>query len=96
MQRGACRQTRGVVHERVRFTVIVCLHFRPSPFRQNREYKVYRELLRIIPSLEERSLSGSEEEALHIANLVHLCTSLLFPDDFLTCSNLDPKGLLKC
>jgi hypothetical protein len=38
--------------------------------RQQREYNIYKLLLRMIPSLEERLLNGSEEGSLHIADLV--------------------------
>ena len=38
--------------------------------RERREYCVYRLLLQMVPGLEERLLNGSEEEILHVADLV--------------------------
>ena len=38
--------------------------------RQRREYGVYKQLMKMIPGLEERLLQGSEEEILHIADMV--------------------------
>jgi hypothetical protein len=39
-------------------------------FRQKREHGVYKQLMGMIPGLEERLVNGSEEETLHIADLV--------------------------
>jgi hypothetical protein len=39
-------------------------------FRQKREHGVYKQLMSMIPGLEERLFNGSEEETLHIADLV--------------------------
>jgi len=39
-------------------------------FRQKYEHGVYKQLMNMIPSLEEHLLNGSEEEILHVADLV--------------------------
>ena len=39
-------------------------------FRERREHRVYRLLLEMVPGLEERLLNGSEEDLIHIADLV--------------------------
>jgi hypothetical protein len=38
--------------------------------RERREQNVFTSLLKMIPGLEERLMTGSEEEILHIADLV--------------------------
>ena len=41
-------------------------------FRERREHRVFQELLRLVPGLEERLLHGSEEEVDIVAELVNL------------------------
>lgn len=38
--------------------------------RERREHEVFKQLLQITPGLEERLMTGSEEEVLHICDLV--------------------------
>jgi hypothetical protein len=38
--------------------------------RERIEHRVFKQLLQMIPGLEERVLGGSEEEVIHIADLV--------------------------
>jgi hypothetical protein len=40
-------------------------------FRQRREHGVYKQLVGMIPGLEECLVNGSKEETLHVADLVH-------------------------
>jgi hypothetical protein len=40
--------------------------------RQKREYGVYKQLMKMVPGLKEHLLEGSEEEILHVADMVHL------------------------
>ena len=40
-------------------------------FRQRREYCIYKQLLHMVSGLEDQLMNGSEEEILHIADLVH-------------------------
>jgi hypothetical protein len=40
------------------------------PWRERREHAIYKELLRTIPKLEERLMTGSEDEVTIIAELV--------------------------
>jgi hypothetical protein len=44
--------------------------------RQKREYGIYKQLMKMVPGLEERLLEGSEEEILHIADMVCLLPSI--------------------
>ena len=39
-------------------------------FRERKEFEVFRELLRMVPSLEARLMASSEDEVIHIAELV--------------------------
>jgi hypothetical protein len=39
-------------------------------FRERREHCVYHQLLQTIPGLEERLINGSEEDTVHMAELV--------------------------
>ncbi|KAF8240435.1 hypothetical protein L208DRAFT_1539586 [Tricholoma matsutake] len=48
---------------------------------ERREYWVYRLLLQMVPGLEEHLLSGSEEEILHVADLVQKGSSNARADD---------------
>jgi len=49
--------------------------------RERREHRVFRQLLQIVPGLEERLLSGSEAEILHIADLIQRGASSARSDD---------------
>jgi len=40
------------------------------PFRERREHRVFQLLLQMIPGLEERLVEGSEENVIHVAELV--------------------------
>ena len=40
--------------------------------RERKEYAVFRELLRLVPGLEGRLMESSEEQVIHIADLVRL------------------------
>lgn len=40
------------------------------PSRGRRELRIYRQLLRLVPSLEERLMESSEEELMSLANMV--------------------------
>jgi hypothetical protein len=44
--------------------------------RQRREYRVYRHLLEMVPGLEARLLEGSEEEMMHVADMVAIKHSM--------------------
>ena len=39
-------------------------------YRERQEHRVYLCLMRIIPGLEERLMNGSDENVMHIAELV--------------------------
>lgn len=40
--------------------------------RKRKEYRVFRQLVQMIPGFEERLMTGSEEDVLHFADLVCL------------------------
>ncbi|KAF8074942.1 hypothetical protein FPV67DRAFT_1559560 [Lyophyllum atratum] len=48
---------------------------------QRREYRVYRHLLEMVPGLETRLLEGSEEEMMHVADMIHKGSSNARSDD---------------
>lgn len=60
--------------------------------RQQREYAVFQKLLKSIPGLEERLLTGSETEIHHVADLVQ--NHFIFPHISLTSSGRFVKELL--
>jgi hypothetical protein len=67
--------------------------------RQRREYHIYKQLLQMVPGLEERLMNSSEEEIFHIADLVHCYISIhcsYFPISLLTPRCLDPKRIFQC
>ena len=45
--------------------------------RERREHRVFRQLLQMIPGLEDRLMEGSNEDIVHIAELVALSFSML-------------------
>ena len=52
-------------------------------FRERKEFEVFRELLRMVPSLEACLMASSEDEVIHIAELVcpiYLRWSVVYPD----------------
>ena len=52
-------------------------------FRERKEFEVFRELLRMVPSLEARLMASLEDEVIHIVELVrpiYLCWSVVYPD----------------
>lgn len=51
-------------------------------FRERREYKVYRQLLQMVPGLEERLVSGSDEEVTHIGDLVCIALTVFLSVSF--------------
>jgi hypothetical protein len=61
---------------------LLSLHSQSAMLRQKREYNVYRQLLKMVPLLEEHLLNGSKEEILHIADMICL---YVFSTHFLNC-----------
>jgi hypothetical protein len=47
-----------------------------SPSRERREHRIYQHLLRMVPGLEERLMEGSNEDIVHVSELV--CSSFDF------------------
>jgi hypothetical protein len=45
-------------------------HLNLTIFRERREHRVFRQLLLMIPGLEERLMEGSDENIAHTAELV--------------------------
>jgi hypothetical protein len=41
-----------------------------TSIRERREHRVYKQLLQSIPGLEERLMNGSDEDVLHVSELV--------------------------
>jgi hypothetical protein len=41
--------------------------------RERREHVVFKKLIQMIPGLQERLVNGSEEDLLHVADLVRPC-----------------------
>ena len=76
----ASRWTSRVIYSRVRsFKSSLCVsHCLPSPFRERREHRVFKELIRIVPGLEERFMRSSEEEIGMISDLVIVLLSSYF------------------
>jgi hypothetical protein len=56
--------------------------------RERREHRIFRVLIRMVPGLEERLMDGSDEDVVHIAELVRGLTFLLLFSSTL----LDNKG----
>jgi hypothetical protein len=58
----------------------VCLipsfHYRQIFSRERREHRIFQLLLQSVPGLEARLLEGSDEEVVHVAELVRYCHSL--------------------
>jgi hypothetical protein len=44
--------------------------------RERREHIVFKQLLQMIPGLQERLVNGSEEDLLHVADLVSPCLAV--------------------
>lgn len=44
--------------------------------REGREHRVYKELLRMVPNLEERVMTGSEQDLIEVADLVSIITTI--------------------
>jgi hypothetical protein len=44
--------------------------------RERREHRVFTKLLQMVPGLEERLVSSSEEEVVFIADMVSICQSV--------------------
>jgi hypothetical protein len=63
--------------------------------RERIEHRVFKQLLQMIPGLEKWVLGGSEEEVIHIADLVGLSGYPVPPWTSLLCI-LDPERCLKC
>jgi hypothetical protein len=41
-----------------------------TPARERREHRIFQALLQMIPGLEERLMEGSNEDVIHVAELV--------------------------
>ena len=52
--------------------------------RQRREHRVFMLLLQMVPGLEERLVEGSEENVLHVAELVRFSTNNIYMDNLAT------------
>jgi hypothetical protein len=63
-----------------------------SSHRERREHRVFMQLLRMVPGLDNRLMNGSEEEAVHVADLVRL---MIFPYIHILIPYADPKGRFK-
>jgi len=45
-------------------------HYLPSHYREHKELKVFRELLGMVPGLEEQLMESSEDKVILVADLV--------------------------
>jgi hypothetical protein len=82
----------------VRHDVYVCSGFQHNFAinRERREHRVFRLLLQMVPGMEDRLMEGSEEDTLHIAELV--CNyGVSSHMHFSTLAMLtDPEGRFRC
>jgi hypothetical protein len=62
--------------------------------RERREHRVFRLLLQMVPGLEERLMEGSEEDLIHVAEMVKLHIVMHTTTEII--NYLDTKGCLKC
>jgi hypothetical protein len=56
--------------EYVMWSILIFVIDSPSLARERREHQVFRTLLQMIPGMEDRLMEGSEEDIVHIAELV--------------------------
>ena len=63
--------------------------------RERREHRVFKELLQMVPGLEERLLQSSEEEARLVADLVRQHILVLTPSQSSQLGQ-DPKRCFEC
>ena len=62
--------------------------------RERREHRVFDKLLQMVPGLEERLLTGSEEEITFVAELVSLRSSFVI--DLFFIGALDTERCFQC
>lgn len=48
----------------------ICMKNSFIPTRERREHRIFKHLLRMVPGLEDRVMEGSDEDFVHIAELV--------------------------
>jgi hypothetical protein len=65
-------------------------------YSARKEYEVYRNLLRIVPGLEERIATGSDEEVMHVSDMVSTIFQRIFMSTDLATYVLDPERSLWC
>jgi hypothetical protein len=56
-------------HESVAYLSLLA-HTILTPVREQREHRIFNLLLQMIPGLEERLVDGSDEDVLHVGDLV--------------------------
>jgi hypothetical protein len=65
-------------------------------FRERREHAIFQELLKSIPGLEERLVTGSDDEVMIVAELVGVIYHYIFGQQFYSLSLVDPERSIWC